>query len=403
MSEKIEIPILDLKAQYAAIKEEIDTKVLAVLASQNFILGAEVKALEEEIAAYSGARYAVGVSSGSDALIISLMALGIGAGDAVITTPFTFFATAGAIARLGARPVFCDIEETTFNLDPELLRQLIERQMRRRGQAKGRGRGGQIKAIIPVHLYGQCADMKPILEVAREYEMAVIEDAAQAIGAEYPLPRGVRKAGTMGTLGTLSFYPSKNLGGYGDGGMVLTNSRLLADKLRCLRQHGDIKKYRYKMLGGNFRLDALQAAILRVKLKHLDSWQMKRRERAEAYTQKLDKSGLVEAGFVKPPVTVYKESGLANFHTFHQYVVRVKRRDALQAFLKEKGIGTSVFYPLPLHLQKCFAYLGYKRGDFPISEKASREVLALPMFPELTSDQQDYIVSCLCQFFSQIN
>ncbi|MBM3285262.1 MAG: DegT/DnrJ/EryC1/StrS family aminotransferase [Candidatus Aminicenantes bacterium] len=412
------IPILDLKAQYASIREEINRKVLDVLASQNFILGAEVRALEEEAASYSGARFAVGVSSGSDALLISLMALGIGGGDAVVTTPFTFFATAGAIARVGAEPVFCDIDERTFNIDPESLREVIEGRMSGRQKAgrKSRGNGGrggregregkgtwkatgELKAIIPVHLYGQCADMDPILAVAREYGLAVIEDAAQAIGSEYPSRRrGVKKAGTMGTLGTLSFYPSKNLGGCGDGGMVLTDSPKLADKLRCLRQHGDTKKYYYKMLGGNFRLDALQAAILRVKLGHLDAWQAMRRERAEAYGRKFAECGLIEAGIVKLPVAVYKESGITNYHTYHQYVIRAKNRDALQTYLKEKGVGTSVFYPLPLHLQKCFAYLGYKRGDFPVSERAAKEVLALPMYPELTAAQQDYIVSSLLEF-----
>lgn len=399
----MDIPVLDLKAQYAAIRQEINEKVLAVLASQNFILGAEVKALEEEIALYSRVRFAVGVSSGSDALIISLMALGVSAGDAVITTPFTFFATAGAIARVGAEPVFCDIDEKTYNLDPERLREVIEKRTKpRQGRAKGRGRGKerQIKAIIPVHLYGQCADMDPIVAVAREYGLPVVEDAAQAIGSEYSSRGGVMKAGTMGTLGTLSFYPSKNLGGYGDGGMVLTESQKLADRLRCLRQHGGTRKYYYKMLGGNFRLDALQAAILRVKLAHLDVWQEKRRERAEAYGRRLAESRLVETGQVKPPVAVYKNKGIANYHSYHQYVVRVKKRDALQAFLKDKGVGTSVYYPLPLHLQKCFAYLGYERKDFPAAEKAAKEVLALPMYPELTPDEQDYIVSCLQQFYS---
>lgn len=422
---KAEIPVLDLKSQYATIREEINQKVLEVLASQNFILGAEVRSLEEEVAAYSGVPFAVGVSSGSDALIISLMALGIGVGDAVITTPFTFFATAGAIARVGAQPVFCDIDEKTYNLDPEKLREVIERWRKGRRGRKGTGRAElmgrvrdrgdsvpkaerwairasapELRAIIPVHLYGQCADMDPILDVARECGLAVIEDAAQAIGSEYPSRRGARKAGTMATLGTLSFYPSKNLGGYGDGGMVLTGNRKLAEKLRCLRQHGDIKKYYYKMLGGNFRLDALQAAVLRIKLKYLDSWQEKRRQRAEAYDQKLEASGLIRAGLVKPPVAMYKDYGIPNYHTYHQYVIRAKKRDSLQVYLKERGIGTSVFYPLPLHLQKCFAYLGYRRGDFPVSEKAAREVLALPMYPELSEAQQDYIVSCVRAFYS---
>jgi dTDP-4-amino-4,6-dideoxygalactose transaminase len=386
------IPILDLRAQYATIKDEIDQKVLDVLSSQNFILGAEVKALEEELASYSGTKFAIGVSSGSDALIISLMALGIGPGDAVITTPFTFFATAGSVARLRAKLVFCDIDKRTFNIDPARLEDLLQK-------AKKARRIRQIKAVIPVHLYGQCTDMDPLLTLARKYDLRVVEDAAQAIGSEYPSRHGLRRAGSMGTIGTFSFYPSKNLGGYGDGGMVLTNDKRLAEKLRCLRQHGDIKKYYYQMLGGNFRLDALQAAILRVKFRHLDDWQRKRRERADYYNKKIAESGLEKEGLVKPPLAVYKDCGAVNYHTYHQYVIRAKTRDKLQMFLKEKGIGTSIFYPLPLHLQKCFSYLGYKRGDFAISEKAAKEVLALPMYPELTPEKQDWVVSCLCEFY----
>jgi dTDP-4-amino-4,6-dideoxygalactose transaminase len=387
------VPILDLKAQYETLKNEINPKVLNVLASQNFVLGAEVSALEEEIAAYSGAGFAVGVSSGSDAIIISLMALAIGAGDAVITTPFTFFATAGAIARLGARAVFCDIDEKTYNIDPGEVEAVIQRE-------KKAGRLARIKAILPVHLYGQCADMNPILRTAKACGIALIEDAAQAIGSEYPMPKGLRRAGSMGTVGTLSFYPSKNLGGCGDGGMVLTRSKSLADRLRILRVHGGVQKYRYKYLGGNFRLDALQAAILRVKFRHLEEWQRKRRDRAAYYDRIIAEAGLTSAGLVKTPAAVYKGSGAENFHTYHQYVIRAQSRNRLQAFLKEKGIGTSIFYPLSLHEQQCFAYLGYKRGDFPVSEKAEREVLALPMFPELTAEQQDYIVSCLLEFYA---
>jgi dTDP-4-amino-4,6-dideoxygalactose transaminase len=386
------IPILDLKAQYETIRDEVNPKVLEVLASQSFILGAEVKALENEIAAYSGANYAVGVSSGSDALIISLMALDIEPGDEVITTPFTFFATAGAIARLGAKAVFCDIDENTFNIDPARLEHMLKKLSRT-------ARLRRVKGLLPVHLYGQCADMSPLLVLARRYGLWVVEDAAQAIGSEYPTRRGTKRAGAMGTIGTLSFYPSKNLGGYGDGGMVLTNSKKLADKLSCLRVHGGIDKYFYRILGGNFRLDALQAAILRVKFRHLDDWQKKRRERAGYYNQKLAESGLDRAGLVKPPSAVYKESGAANYHTYHQYVVRARKRNSLRAFLKEKGVGTSIFYPLSLHQQKCFSGLGYKRGDFPVSERAAGEVLALPMFPELTSAQQDYVVSCLGEFY----
>ncbi len=386
------IPMLDLKAQYASIKNEIDAKVLEVLSSQNFILGAEVKSLEEEIGALSGVRFAVGVSSGSDALIISLMALGIGHGDAVITTPFTFFATAGAIARLGARTIFCDIDPVTYNIAPSSLEEILVKLRKSR-------RLGPVKAILPVHLYGQVADMDPIMKLAGTFDLKVIEDAAQAIGAEYPGRKGVRRAGAIGTVGTLSFYPSKNLGGYGDGGMVLTNGTRLAEKLRMLRVHGGIGKYYYKFLGGNFRLDALQAAILRVKHRHLEDWQQRRRERADYYDRKFAASGLTDARLVEMPVAVYKDSGARNFHTYHQYVIRTKNRDKLQAHLKAGGVGTSVFYPLSLHEQKCFADLGGKRGDFPVSEKAAKEVLALPIYPELTADEQDYIVESIKEYF----
>jgi len=386
------IPMLDLKAQYASIQEEINAKVLEVLSSQNFILGAEVKALEEEIAAYSGTRFAVGVSSGSDALIVSLMALGIGSGDAVITTPFTFFATAGAVARLGARTIFCDINPETFNIDPSCLEEVLVDLRKTRGL-------NQVKAILPVHLFGQVADMDSIMKLAQTYGIRVVEDAAQAIGSEYPGRRGIRRAGSIGSMGTLSFYPSKNLGGCGDGGMVLTNSARLAKTLRTLRVHGGIGKYYYKLLGGNFRLDALQAAILRVKLRHLDEWQEKRRERAAHYDQKFAASGLTMARMIQPPVAVYKESGARNFHTYHQYVIRAKGRNELQAHLKKNGVGTSVFYPLSLHQQECFRSLGYKRGDFPASEKAAKEVLALPIYPEMTSEQQDFIVECIKEHY----
>ncbi len=387
------IPNLDLKAQYETIREEVNAKVLSVIASQSFVLGAEVKSLEEEIAAYSGAKYAVGVSSGSDALIISLMALGIGSGGSVVTTPFTFFATAGAIARLGARPVFCDIDGRTFNIDPESVEAALQKERRA-------GRLARVKAILPVHLYGQCADMTPLVRLAKRNGLWLVEDAAQAIGSEYRTPKGIRKAGAMGTMGTLSFYPSKNLGGYGDGGMVLTDSRRLADKLRVLRTHGGVRKYHYKILGGNFRLDALQAAILRVKFPHLDAWQRKRRERAAAYDLKFGETGLEKAGLITTPAAVYKDGGSEGYHTYHQYVIRAKNRNRLQAFLKEKGIGTSVFYPLSLHEQECFSYLGYQRGDFPVSERAAREVLALPMFPELTEEQQDHVVASIREFYA---
>ena len=386
------IPMLDLKAQYTFIKDEINAQVLGVLASQNFILGAEVAGLEKEIAAYSGARFGIGVSSGSDALIISLMALGIGRGDVVITTPFTFFATAGAIARLGARSVFCDIDPVTYNMDPGSLANVLS-------ALSKKGRGRHIKAILPVHLYGQCADMDPILKLAKRHGLWVVEDAAQAVGSEYPSRRGLRRAGTMGIVGTLSFYPSKNLGGYGDGGMVLTGNSRLANRLRMLRVHGGIAKYHYKILGGNFRLDALQAAILRVKFRHLDDWQDKRRERAAYYDRKFAETGLVRSGLVRTPAAVYRACGARDYHTYHQYVIQTKMRNKLQAHLKARGVGTSIFYPLSLHQQECFADLGYKRGDFPVSERAAREVLALPIYPELTTEQQDYIVAVIKEFF----
>ena len=388
------IPFLDLKAQYKSIQEEIDQKILEVVSSQKFVLGSEVEALEQEIAAYSRAEYAVGVSSGSDALIISLMAFDLGENDAVITTPFTFFATAGAIARIKAKPIFCDIEEKSCNLDAEKLDELLESRSKTQDILS-------IKAIIPVHLYGQCVDMTPVLALAKKYELFVIEDAAQAIGSEYPTPNGIKKACSLGDVGILSFFPSKNLGGFGDGGMVLTDDDKLAQKLKLLRIHGSRNKYFYDILGGNFRLDALQAAVLRVKLKHLDDWQQRRREKASYYDRIFTESGLVEEALVQTPEALYRDSDAEYFHTYHQYVIRVKDRDKLREFLGEKGVSTAIYYPLPLHLQKCFSYLGYKEGDFPVAEKAAREVLALPIYPELTADQQGHIASSISKFYKR--
>ena len=386
------IPFLDLKAQYQSIQEEINQKILEVASSQKFILGSEVENLEKEIAAYSEMRFATGVSSGSDALIVSLMALDVGEGDAVITTPFTFFATAGAIARLKARPVFCDIDKISCNISPEKLEELLENQLKEHQSLK-------IKAIIPVHLYGQCADMTPIMNLASKHDLFVIEDAAQAIGAEYPSPSGIKKACAMGDFGALSFFPSKNLGAFGDGGMVLTNNESLAQKIKLLRVHGSRDKYFYEILGGNFRLDALQAAILRVKLKYLESWQQKRIEKASYYDSVFKESGLEEEGLIQIPESLYKDKGVVNYHVYHQYVLRAQKRDRLKEFLQEKNVPTAIYYPLPLHLQKCFSYLGYKEGDFPVAEEAAREVLALPIYPELTSDQQDFIVSSIHSFY----
>jgi len=383
------VPVLDLKAQYATIKDEIDRKVLEVLGSQGFILGPEVEALENELAAYLGAARAVGVSSGTDALIVSLMALGVGPGDAVVIPPFTFFATGGAVIRVGARPVFCDIDPVTFNLDPARLEEVLRKEERTL----------RIKAIIPVHLYGQVADMDAVCDIARRHGAAVLEDACQAVGSEYPSRNGVRKACTMGSLGALSFYPTKNLGAIGDAGMVLTNDEDLAARARKLRAHGERNRYFHDEVGGNFRLDALQAAVLRIKLRHLEEWQAKRRERAAFYDKRFATEGLVEEGFVRTPAAAYLPAGLTHFHTYHQYVIRAKRRDELMAFLKERGVGSAIFYPLGLHEQKCFASLGYRRGDFPETEKAAAQVLALPIYPELAPEQQDRVVFSILEFY----
>ncbi len=376
----MKIPLLDLKAQYAAIRDEIRKAVDGVLESQMFILGPQVEELEKNIAAYSGTSYAVGVSSGTDALLAALMAIGLKPGDEVITTPFTFFATAGVIARLNARPVFVDIDPVTFNLDPALIEKAA---------------GAKTKAIIPIHLFGQCADMEPIAAVAAKHGLAVIEDAAQSIGAEY---KG-RRAGSMGRLGIFSFFPSKNLGGIGEGGMVATNDQALYDKVKLLRTHGMAPKYYHALVGGNFRLDAIQAAALNVKLKYLDGWSAKRRLNAAYYDRKFAEAGLVARGLVKPPQPVYKNGGDKNHHIYNQYTIRAKNRDKLAAHLKDRAIGYDIYYPVPLHLQECFKDLGYRKGDFPVSEEAAGEVLSLPVYPELTPELQDYVVGAISDFY----
>lgn len=364
------VPLLDLKAQYAAIKSEVDTAIAEVLESQHFILGPKVDQCEKAIAAYSACSYAIGVSSGSDALLACLMAENIGPGDEVITTPYTFFATAGAIARLGATPVFVDIDPLTYNLDVSRIFAKVTNRTR---------------AIIPVHLYGQIADMDAVLRVADEHGLVVIEDAAQAIGAEY---KG-RRAGSMGHYGCFSFFPSKNLGGAGDGGMVVTNHAQRAEKLQVLRGHGAKPKYHHKIIGGNFRLDAIQAAFVSAKLPHLDSWTAARQRNARRYDQLFGEAG-VQIGL--PAVVTDR-------HIFNQYVVRVSSRDELQSHLRENGIGTEVYYPVPMHLQECFTYLGYTVGAFPESERASKETLALPVHPELTESQARFVVRCIHEFF----
>ena len=390
----MKFPLLDLKAQYRSIEKELKERVSEVLDSQMFILGAEVKALEEELSAYVGAKHAIGVSSGSDALIISLMALQVGPGDSVVTTPFTFFATGGAIARLGAKPLFCDIEPNTFNIDTVKLAELLEIEIEKKGNS-------QIKGIIPVHLYGQCVDMKSIQSLAEKYDLFVLEDAAQAVGSEYLMDSEVKRAGTLGDLGILSFYPAKNLGACGDAGMVMTNDQTLLDRMRLLRVHGSSNKYMYDILGGNFRMDAIQATVLRVKLKHLDSWIMGRQQKAARYETLFSSAGLVEKGLIQTPEAVYRNAGLKYFHTYHQYVIRADDRDDLQRFMREKGVPSAIFYPMPLHLQKCFAYLGYREGDFPESEKATSEVLALPIYPELSEENQDYVVTTIKDFYAE--
>jgi dTDP-4-amino-4,6-dideoxygalactose transaminase len=377
----VKVPLLDLKAQHAPIHRELVAAIERVLASGSFILGPAVKEFEDRVAAYCQTAHAIGVSSGTDALLVSLMALDIGPGDEVLTTPYSFFATAGAVVRLGARPVFVDIEPVTYNLDPARLRAAVT---------------AKTRAILPVHLYGQCADMRPILEVAARYQLHVVEDAAQAIGAEY---QDGRRAGCMGTLGCLSFFPSKNLGALGDGGMVVTNDAHLAEKIRVLRAHGAKPKYYHKLVGGNFRLDALQAAVLNVKLGYLDGWTRQRQQKARRYTALFEASGLPETAEVRLPRAVYEDSRAAHYHIYNQFVIRARDRDGLRQHLSDAGVGTEVYYPLPFHLQECFRFLGYQLGDFPEAERAAQEVLALPISPELTEPQQEWVVRQIQEFY----
>jgi dTDP-4-amino-4,6-dideoxygalactose transaminase len=369
----MKVPLLDLQAQYAEIRDEVRAAIDRVCDSQHFILGPEVSALEEEVAAHCEAKFAIGMSSGTDALLAALMAVGVGPGDEVITSTYSFFATAGTIARLGARPVFVDIDRATYNLDTgKLATQVTSR----------------TKTIMPVHLFGLCSDMDAIGAVATAHGVPVIEDAAQAIGA---LDERARVAGTIGAIGCLSFFPSKNLGAFGDAGMVLTNDAELAERLRILRAHGGKPKYHHGIVGGNFRLDALQAAVLRVKLKHLTGWTKARRQNADRYRALFQEYG-VEA------VTLPEDRP---GHIYNQFVIRCHQRDRLQRFLGERGVGTEVYYPVPLHLQPCFNDLGYREGDLPEAEAAAREALALPIYPELGEAAQRYVVGQIREFVVQ--
>jgi dTDP-4-amino-4,6-dideoxygalactose transaminase len=367
------VPFLDLKAQFAEIRDELFDAVTRVLESQHFILGPEVEALEHEVAEYLGAEFAVGCGSGSDALLLALMAIGIEPDDEVITSPFTFGATAGSIARLKARPVFVDIHRDTFNIDERQLEAAITPRSR---------------AIMPIHLFGLPANMDAVLEIAHKHRLAVIEDAAQAIGSRWK----EKSVGTLGTFGCFSFFPSKNLGGAGDGGMITTNDPQLAQRLRILRVHGARKKYQYELLGINSRIDALQAAILRVKLRYLYDWTQRRRRNAERYRELF-----AEYELTRTVGLPYSEE--SSFHVYNQYSIRVQRRDELQAYLRDHGIPTEIYYPSPLHVEPAFAYLGYRDGDFPSAEATCHEVLSLPIYPELTSDQQRVVVATISRFY----
>lgn len=371
---QMRVPLLDLQAQYAPLRDEMRAAVERVMESQQFVLGPDVHALEEEIAEYSRVKHAISCASGSDALLLALMALNVGAGDEVITTPYSFFATAGSIARLGARPVFVDIEERTYNINPNLVEDAITERTR---------------AIMPVHLFGQCAEMDALVEISERRGIPLIEDAAQAIGAE----DGGRRAGTMSAVGCFSFYPTKNLGGAGDGGIMVTNDDALAERLRILRVHGGATKYHHSVVGINSRLDTLQAAVLRVKLPHLDQWSEARQRNAARYEKLFTDEGLGEQ--VTLPAV---RDGVR--HIYNQYVISVSEgRDALLEFLKEEGVGADIYYPVPLHMQECFSYLGYAEGDQAQSERAARATLALPVYPELGEKQQRYVVDVIHRFF----
>ncbi|HSC15992.1 MAG TPA: DegT/DnrJ/EryC1/StrS family aminotransferase [Gammaproteobacteria bacterium] len=386
----MQVPLLDLKGQYAPLRAEIETAIKEVCDEQRFVLGPRVAELEAKVAEYCQTKHGLGLSSGTDALLLALMALDIGPGDEVITTPFTFFATAGVVARLGARPFFCDIDAATFNLDPAAVEQAIAERCELKGdRLVNRATGGALKALIPVHLYGQMADLDAFAKIARQYRLAIVEDAAQAIGAA--LADG-RRAGSVGDVGCLSFFPTKNLGAFGDAGMNVTNDAALQERMRILRVHGGEPKYYHSVIGGNFRLDELQAAVLVIKLKHLDDWTRARQANAARYDELFRSADLGAA--IKPPTRV-----AGSRHIFNQYVIRTRKRDELRAHLVASGVGTEIYYPVPLHAQRCFAYLEHDPSDFPQAQKAASEVLALPIYPELTPEQLEYVVRQIAAFY----
>ena len=393
--------LLDLKAQLAPLREEILREVTDVIDSTCYIMGPKVEALEKNIAGYCGTSFALGVSSGTDALLVALMAMGVGPGDLVLTSSYTFFATVGSIMRLGARPFFVDIDPVTYNIDPDKMAAAL---------AADPARTAKIKVILPVHLYGQCADMARILPLAEKYGIPVLEDAAQAIGADYPLVENGetvwRKAGSMGSAGCFSFFPSKNLGGIGDGGMIVCREQELYERMRVIRVHGDAGRYEHRLVGGNFRLDPLQATVLSVKLPHLPDWHRGRRENAAVYNRLFAEAGLIGAGKVRLPQAVYREAAASSplapeYHIYNQYVIRVEERDAVIRFLHEEGIGAAIYYPVPLHQQQCLAGLGYEDVILPETEKAAGETLALPIYPELTEEMLATVVGRIAAYFAR--
>jgi dTDP-4-amino-4,6-dideoxygalactose transaminase len=389
----VPVPLFDLSRLGSQVDEAVREAALRVLGHRGYVLGAEVEAFERDLVSYIGGGHAIGMSSGTDAQLALLMAMEIGEGDAVITTPYTFFATAGCIHRTGAEILFCDIVPETFMMDPECLRHLLSSLARDADGVLRSGRGNRIRLIVPIHLFGTCCDMDAIDSVAEEFGIEILEDAAQILGAKYPSKSGTKTAGLLAPTSYVSFYPSKNLGAAGDAGVVLCLDEEMAGKLRCLRNHGMEQRYYHKVVGGNFRIDALQAAVLRAKLPFLDGWNATRRANAVLYREAFDSAGLLDR--VTLPAEPFAASGLPDHHIYHQYVIRIPNRDAVMNLLTEQKIGCAIYYPVPLHLQECFAYLGHKAGDFPASEQAARESLALPIFPGLKPEEQQQVVTAI--------